>query len=888
MQKFYRARRQKKNPNALNPASRAAAEQFRTQSRHLSHGKSTHWDEGPCARTTLEERERRLRELARATSSESSMGRSVRPLKSNNQFIQDDFERRPHQADAHDSFSEGIAVASHETREPWHETFVDHAGGHSARNAARQRISGLEMLARKRSATLEFDDDAPGRSQTSSDDVRDVGLLSNHEADEPPAQYLSGLDMLARKHGVDHAARPASRTNPSDSKATAAHRSLRGLDITLPPSFDKYPKEEQKHILDHEIAKERKRDLEAIDRSAYSIAYLRCLGMFTDTDQKEINEVRKFITLVLDQGESGKLKRKRIQDIRDNMKRRADGFQEPASADVSKWLTRIFPGKLDLVREELAKVEDQVSDLGALRRNISAKRHNKSDRKHRKKQVHFAEPSDERETKAPRTPKLQQPKHDGANATENRRLAQYARQDKVREQLKSRLKLFDEAEQPEVIDLAEQSELDLCQHSDSEESEEDEGAQYVYGAGRTAASSSFTASTPFPGTRTLDIDQDIQEINRLEDARQRESGKRVSQHLSAAPQSQAFDTQLLKKMQAKKALQDLGIDVEAIKSNTATEVEGISDRESSTSSDDDSEDENRQVFRYTVWAVFAGIPIYRLGEEYWFKKTYDLELANKYVGILIQGVIKSHLPEDGIDSGDYSLRFDCRQGLTEQHLEIDQDVNVEARVWVEKELIDLNKKAFRNAKARKYTGQHAVYTVDWEKTVTPVVDEAEIDVQPETSATAATRAPTQSADAGERGEGAGEGEGDLDSLFGDDPTPPPEPAERQAVTGTTTTNSREESRFFSTPVLANRHAKNLYMAWYATFIPGVQNEGYRRLEDEAVEEQLESMGTWGLWNREESFTRVASKDESANGRGMRVEEKFKVWVRKVGVLGPRN
>jgi hypothetical protein len=890
---FYRARRHRKNPNALNPASRAAAEQFRTQSRHLSHSKLTRRGEGPCARITLEERERRLRELTRGTSSESSLGRSVRPLNLNSQFTEDDFERRPRQVDEHDSYSHGIAAASYERREPRHETVVDHASGQSAQYGTSQRMSGLETLARKRSATLEFDDDALGRSQTSSDDTRNAELLGDYEADQPPAQRLSGLDMLARKHGVDHAARPASKTEPRDSRTAASQRPLRGLDITLPPSFDKYTEEDQKNILDHEIAKERKRDLEAIERSVYSIAYLRCLGVFTDTDQKELNEVRKFIALVIDQGESGKMRRKRIQDIRDNMKRRADGFQEPASADVSKWLNRIFPGKLELVREELAKAEDQVSDLGALRRNISAKRHNKSDRKRGKKQVRFAEPSEEREIKAHRMPKLRQPKHGGANATENRRLAQYARQDKVREHLKSQLQLFDEAEQPEVIDLPEQSELDRCRHTDSEESEEDEGAQYVYGAGRDAATSSFTAPTPFPGTRDLDVDQDIQEINRLEDGRQKESGTGVSQHLSAASQSQAFDTELLKKMQAKKALQDLGIDPEAIKSNAATEVEEISDTDSSSSSDDDSEDEDRQIFEYTVCAVFAGIPIYRLGEEYWFKKTYDLGLANRHVGILIQAVNKFYRPAGGPDSGDFSIHFDCRQGLNEQHLRIDQDVKVEARVWVEKELIDLDKKAFRNAKARKYTGQHVMYTVDWEKTVTPVVEGAEIDMQPETPSATAAKTPTQSANTGERGEGAGEGDDDLDSLFGDDPTPPPEPAEQvlkssEGVTGVTTTNSRDETRFFSTAVLANRHAKDLYMAWYATFLPGVQNEGYRRLEDEAVEKQLESMGTWGLWNREESFTRVASDNESVNASGRRVEEKFKVWVRKVGVLGPRN
>ncbi|KAK5235516.1 hypothetical protein LTR47_003701 [Exophiala xenobiotica] len=889
------SRRHRKDPNALNPASRAAAEQFRTQSRHLSHSKSTRRDKGPCARITLEERERRLRELTRGTSSESSLGRSVRPLNLNSQFTEDDFERRPRQVDETESYSYGIPAASHERREPRHETLVDHAGGQSAQYGASQRMSGLETLARKRSATLEFDEDALGRSQSSSDDTRNAGLLGDYEADQPPTQRLSGLDMLARKHGLDHAARPARKTEPSDSRAAATQRPLRGVDITLPPSFDKYTEEDQKNILDHEIAKERKRDLEAIERSVHSIAYLRCLGVFTDTDQKELNEVRKFIVLVIDQGESGKMRRKRIQDIRDNMKRRADGFQEPASADVSKWLKRIFPGKLELVTEELAKAEDQVSDLGALRRNISAKRHNKSDRKRGKKQVRFAEPSEEREIKAHRTPKLRQPNHGGANATENRRLAQYARQDKVREHLKSQLQLFNEAEQPEVIDLPGQSELDPCRHTDSEESEEDEGAQYVYGAGRNAATSSFTAPTPFPGTRTLDVDQDIQEINRLEDARQKESETRVSQHFSAASQSQALDTELLKKMQAKKALQDLGIDLEAIKSNTATEVEAISDTDSSSSSDDDSEDEDRQVFEYTVWAVFAGIPIYKVGEEYWFKKTYDLELANRHVGILIQAVNKFHRPADGPDSGDYSLASDFHGGLMEQHLKIGQDVKVEARIWVGKKLVDLDKKAFRSAKARKYTGQQVMYTVDWEKTVTPVVDEADIDIQPETSSATATKAkaPTQSANTGERGEGAGEGEDDLDSLFGDDPTPPPEPAEQvltlsEAVTGVATTNSRDETRFFSTSVLANRHAKDLYMAWYATFLPGVQNEGYRRLEDEAVEKQLESMGTWGLWNREESFTRVASDHESVNASGRRVEEKYEIWVRKVGVLGPRN
>jgi hypothetical protein len=273
--------------------------------------------------------------------------------------------------------------------------------------------------------------------------------------------------------------------------------------------------------------------------------------------------------------------------------------------------------------------------------------------------------------------------------------------------------------------------------------------------------------------------------------------------------------------------------------------------EQSTESEDDNDsDLDRRLFKYTVHGMFQGIDIYKDADQYILKSFYNQPSAEKYFGEIVKSILSACPPESGIDSGDWSLNTSVREGLMEQHLMIGTNVDVEARLWIEKKVVDLNKKAYRSAKARNRIQEKAMFAVHWENTVTPIIDDSEHQEQPVTD------------------------DQDRD-LFGDDPLQvPQEPVTR--------TIPNDEIEYFTTAALANRKAKEIYLAWHFTFIPGLGNEGWRKLEDEAVEKDLEALGDWGLFSREESFCGLEE------GTERKVEERMKVWVSRIQVFGPAN
>lgn len=677
-------------------------------------------------------------------------------------------------------------------------------------------------------------------------------------------------------------------------------------ELTLPKEFYDLPEEDQNIIFQHEAAKERRRDLDAIERVTKSVARIRCLGDFFEKEQNEITEIRKFISHVLRQGKCGKLRRKRIQSICDNMKRRAQGHEEPIQDEVKKWMRRIFNQEdLDTLRDRIFEAKEKEEDLQVRRSALHKGRHKRNrDSRLQKKRVRFAD------------------QEKGIRARENRRRAQHNRQDQLINQYRMQLRLFDPIEDDSVE--IEEFGFDPRQahhrrsESEDEESEEENGAEFVFAPGRshTSSGTSVMASAP---TQALEItqdyvDQDIEEINRLEDARQREFGTHLSQRLTIPTKStgtQAFDPELLKRMQLKK-VQNLEIDADSGRSVAMTGSEAESDSESSHDEDDD----DRQLFKYTVIGAFAGVDLYKDTDYYIFKNTYRLTSAEEEVRRVIRWVQqRSMAAKGGLEGGCWSLNTQFREGLMEQHLMLGEDVDVEARLWIEKELVALERKEFRAAKRRSLVTEKCLYAVEWEKSVTPLVEIAEQEEQQE------QQEQHKDEDLVERLQG--EHSSVDDELFGPDPTVDDADGDQNlqktpctpgtpTTTATITRIAPQEIQFFTTSVLANRHAKNLYMTWHATFLRGVRNEGYRRLEDEAVEKDLEALGTWGLFSREESFTRLSAdrdddddddadgqhqqrqhrRRQSANGNAdggnAKVEERFKVWVRRIEVLGPGN
>ncbi|OCT48283.1 hypothetical protein CLCR_03803 [Cladophialophora carrionii] len=751
-------------------------------------------------------------------------------------------------------------------------------------------LSGFELLAAKKRAQ---DDRKINDNQCLPEDT---GVTYR-----PNNRPVSTFQMTTAKKALpeDNTLEPERPTFAPASSRTPATK-----DLTLPKNFDQLAETEKEVVLQHETAKERKRDLDAIGSVFWDFAQLLCFAnreltdrtMQTETD--ELHDIGKYIALVINQNKSGKARRKRIQDIRDNIKRRIEKAArhdpEPTEAAIIKEMRRTFrPEHVDFVHNELPKVQKAIEYWGDLRR--AGKDTRKSSRKRdireatsTKKQVRFADEEEPdvvysfpNESTKPSEP--QKAVKRSGNATGNRRQAQYDHQARLEEKLRAQLKLFETVDTQEIANIQSQVaetqaeiERTLQDRQGDSESEEEDGAEFVFGAGLDVSRAR--------------LEQDIREINSLEDARQKESGAHVSQGEEQTHQApgqlksrQSFDPELLRQMQlnrAKKLAQSADPSIIEDKA-TAVALGSDSDGETASSSgDDDDEDDDRRICKYIVWGAFRGFADYEDADHYRITATYDKDRAEKRVREHIVS-LQGQLPAGTVfDAGNWSCNTVYRDGLLEQHLMLGTDVDHEARVWIEKELVHLGEKRFKQAKRRHAVIERFTYKVYWEKTVTPVLAEV---------AEQAAEEEEKKEEKETRLEPEFEG---YEDLFGPSPSPDPSPEKARARPSTrdavVTEISRDEieARTFSCAVYANRDAKDVFLAWYFAFLPGVANEGYRRQEDESMEQTLEALGDWGLFDRSESL----QKDQVGPPTGVmgRVEEKFRVWVKKIAVKGPGN
>lgn len=101
-----------------------------------------------------------------------------------------------------------------------------------------------------------------------------------------------------------------------------------------------------------------------------------------------------------------------------------------------------------------------------------------------------------------------------------------------------------------------------------------------------------------------------------------------------------------------------------------------------------------------------------------------------------------------------------------------------------------------------------------------------------------------------------------------------------------TTIPYHEIERFTSPILANRRASEIYLAWHSKFFPGLENEGYRRNEADWVEQYLEQqLQDWGLFNHGDDFN---DNQVDSNGEPRKVNEKILVWVVEEALQGPGN
>ncbi|EXJ54515.1 hypothetical protein A1O7_09855 [Cladophialophora yegresii CBS 114405] len=849
-----------------NPLSPEAAEQYRTQSRRLSDydhkprapdSRGRHLSSGSLSdshllsqsRKDLEDREQRLR------TAKKQISRSLIDRISNSRDISENYDDE-----------EGEAVMNRPSQE-------------TRSTVQRRPLSGFELLAAKKKAQDDLKNDS---NQCLYEDTSVTY--------KPKNQPISKVQVATAKEALleNNTLRPERPTF-----APAFSRTPAIKDLTLPKNFGQLKETEKEVVVQHETAKERKRDLDTIGSVFWEFAQLLCFTnreltdrtMQTETD--ELFDIGKYIGLVVDQNKSGKARRKRIQDIRDNIKRRIDKAArhqpEPTEAAIITEMRRTFrPEQVDFIHNELPKIQKVIDYWGDLRR--SGKDTRKPSRKREvtstKKQVRFADEQEQdvvysfpNESPCPSKPKTALKR--SGNATENRRQAQYDRQARLEEKLRVQLKLFETVDTPEIADIqnqvaetqAEIGRIEQQRQEDSD-SEEEDGAEFVLGAGLDVG--------------RAHLEQDINEINSLEDARQREAGTHVSQRQEQAHQApgqlksrQSFDPELLRQMQLNRAKKLAQIADPGIIEDKATAValDSDSDVDTTASSSDDDEDGDRRICKYIVWGAFRGFADYEDADHYRITATYDKERAEKRVRehiISIQG----QLPAGTVfDAGNWSCNTVYRDGLLEQHLMVGTDVDHEARVWIEKELVHLGEKRFKQAKRRHAVVERFTYKVYWEKTVTPVLTEDE-------------EATEQAAEKAKETRLEPEFEG-YEDLFGVSPSPETATARPTTRDAVTTEISRDEieARTFSCAIYANRDAKDVFLAWYFAFLPGVANEGYRRQEDESMEQTLEALGDWGLFDRSESLQKDVVGPTGVTGR---VEEKFRVWVKKIAVKGPGN
>ncbi|OAL36641.1 hypothetical protein AYO20_03973 [Fonsecaea nubica] len=744
-------------------------------------------------------------------------------------------------------------------------------------------LSGLETLAAKR-----------------------VGGSDSESTLRPLDRALSQPQTLPRKRDLvplDPSA-PESQPTGENTEPPSPLGPGRNRGLTLPKNFDQFSEEEKDVIVQHEIAKERKRDLDALGGVVWTFAQLRCFSdreiteRTMQTETNELYDIGRFISLVIEQGKPGKMRRTRVQDIRDNIRRRvqkaAESSEEPSDVAVMTEMRRTFSQKhIDFINDETPKVQKEIDHWGGLRSERKSRRHNIRPREHRKKerpsvrteeksgkkQVRFVED----ETRAARDKRPTSK----ARAVDGRQ-AQSDSQAEIINKLKAQLRLFETADQDEVAELQSQvaeieAELERAtqyRHDDDEESEEDDGADFVFGAGQNAQSASQGSAMDQSQYRESFIEEehDTAEINHLEDGRQRDSAPhdptpsqqqrdpellgQMRMERSQAMQSQGFDPELLRQMQLRREQQlEASTDPTIIDRATAGESDSETEVESEDASDGD-RDENDQVFRYTVWGVFRGVEIYKDADHYYFLKTYDAAKAQDKVREIVTGVHRYAASATGTEVSRVSMKTELKYELMEQHIALGDDLTIQAKVWIERDLVDLAQKAFRAAKRQRAVKQAATFAVYWEKTITPVDRR---DGETETEA--------------DRGRASDE----LDDLFSESAK---DTAQAAAAAPVTIFIPQDEIEHFTTPILANRHAKAVYLEWHNTFLPGWQDEGYRRLEEESMEQYLETLGDWGHFVREESFERV--EKDGRHGGQRRVEEKIRVWVKKIAVKGPGN
>lgn len=366
--------------------------------------------------------------------------------------------------------------------------------------------------------------------------------------------------------------------------------------------------------------------------------------------------------------------------------------------------------------------------------------------------------------------------------------------------------------------------------------------------------------------------------------------------------------------------------------------------EDETAEEGKDQDDQPVCRRYIVKSFVTGVSPKRDHDECVIGRFLSRKKAIKKVLEVAPGVQMAYVQRNpDSDAGPFSICLEENGFEYEQKMNLGPNQDVGCRTWIEEETYNPSEEAYEYAKVYKACQPPKTWFVDWEKIVKPVqeneddeMEDAEEAEKPDLTASSAEPAVTTPTDEPREHIVAKTGNGSTsstptpgtppssqtehrehqvssspttqgvttsqpqssinedDDLFGPDPAQSPLPSSpptsvsgtnespKQASSQITTTRATGESfRIFHCLAHANRHAKEIFMQWFVTHLPGPANHHYINGEEEGMEEELKRIGNRACWAKHESGVRWTED-------GVRVRESFRVWVARAKYSGPTN
>ncbi|RMZ82138.1 hypothetical protein DV737_g2186, partial [Chaetothyriales sp. CBS 132003] len=640
-----------------------------------------------------------------------------------------------------------------------------------------------------------------------------------------------------------------------------------------------------------ERLKSQKKDLKIIQNIFHSIATLRAVGELFTREEEELRECKKFVHLVVDQGQPGTTRRLRMRQIRDNMQARIgriDKIYLPDDHNKVEELYEEYLGSqrasdisaaLNIIDDEIYEVSTQRSKLQKTRdtpKKVPMKMtslRQPSVRRNHAKTGHFddivRESNGHIRRDLPSGIEIDLDSH----PTPRKTVKRPTKGDKEIHTLSEALKVL-QARTP-VSSGIQSTTKDTNEHGSGSDIPEDQADQISH------QGSHFIHHGRSSGANIGDHDMD--EINRLENARQRDEAR------ASAPVSQLFDPELVARM--KQRTLEAGRVVmtgEGEGDEEQVELSDWSDADSDVSAASSSSlssfDGTVQLYKYTVRGQFVGTQSYNDGDIVTFKTFWKLTNATAY----LQDVIKSlHREYMGNLDDHFELQHRHHKGLYEQVLTIGANHDVQARVWTDRELVlvDTCKLAANKARKRQLAESDEVYQVTWENITT-------------TTTTTNTSPVIRTATLSSQERHTDNDKNCIVHACHSSDTP--------SSHTTTTTERCPDPVIHRNLASANRMAKEDFMTWYSQFFPVEEHKhscvtekgtlffdysGMLKQINEAHEDELKRLGDVGCFRAEEEMALTETNDDdvaAAAGGRITKTELMKVYVKPVMVLGPKN